>query len=152
MLWSVICIYVVLFFFLMIRRPPRSTRTDTLFPYTTLFRSVRREIEEQATVDTIRARAIAVYSADVLNKRSLITVESAETRGDPRRDRRVDDTAYRIFVVGRGQPFDRHFDMVGATLGPDADDDARRLFPEHSALRDGQHLDSLHVGAAQTTA
>src|SRR3546814_8049794 len=35
------------FFFLMIRRPPRSTRTDTLFPYTTLFRSetavLRRE-------------------------------------------------------------------------------------------------------------
>src|SRR3546814_19390661 len=28
-----------LFFFLMIRRPPRSTRTDTLFPYPTLFRS-----------------------------------------------------------------------------------------------------------------
>src|SRR3546814_16083698 len=27
------------FFFLMLRRPPRSTRTDTLFPYTTLFRS-----------------------------------------------------------------------------------------------------------------
>src|SRR3546814_20502039 len=30
---------LILFFFLMIRRPPRSTRTDTLFPYTTLFRS-----------------------------------------------------------------------------------------------------------------
>src|SRR3546814_5807462 len=30
----------LLLFFLMIRRPPRSTRTDTLFPYTTLFRSV----------------------------------------------------------------------------------------------------------------
>src|SRR3546814_12618811 len=30
---------MMLFFFLMIRRPPRSTRTDTLFPYTTLFRS-----------------------------------------------------------------------------------------------------------------
>src|SRR3546814_18361528 len=29
----------MVFFFLMIRRPPRSTRTDTLFPYTTLFRS-----------------------------------------------------------------------------------------------------------------
>src|SRR3546814_12959228 len=29
-------------FFLMIRRPPRSTRTDTLFPYTTLFRSAAR--------------------------------------------------------------------------------------------------------------
>src|SRR3546814_1815548 len=31
------------FVFLMIRRPPRSTRTDTLFPYTTLFRSVGRD-------------------------------------------------------------------------------------------------------------
>src|SRR3546814_8058506 len=30
-------------FFLMIRRPPRSTRTDTLFPYTTLFRSADRD-------------------------------------------------------------------------------------------------------------
>src|SRR3546814_7769080 len=34
----------MLCFFLMIRRPPRSTRTDTLFPYTTLFRSVYQEI------------------------------------------------------------------------------------------------------------
>src|SRR3546814_16360002 len=31
------------FFFLMIRPPPRSTRTDTLFPYTTLFRSLCRD-------------------------------------------------------------------------------------------------------------
>src|SRR3546814_5063665 len=31
------------FFFLMIRRPPRSTRTDTLFPYTTLFRSLAQD-------------------------------------------------------------------------------------------------------------
>src|SRR3546814_14925713 len=35
-------ICTICFFFLMIRRPPRSTRTDTLFPYTTLFRSVRK--------------------------------------------------------------------------------------------------------------
>src|SRR3546814_14368297 len=41
-----ICIHCVIvhltllcIFFLSIRRPPRSTRTDTLFPYTTLFRS-----------------------------------------------------------------------------------------------------------------
>src|SRR3546814_11922488 len=33
---------VFIVFFLRIRRPPRSTRTDTLFPYTTLFRSVFR--------------------------------------------------------------------------------------------------------------
>src|SRR3546814_17189769 len=36
------------FFFLMIRRPPRSTRTDTLFPYTTLFRSIVAEREAGA--------------------------------------------------------------------------------------------------------
>src|SRR3546814_20347045 len=30
----------------MIRRPPRSTRTDTLFPYTTLFRSVDQQLDE----------------------------------------------------------------------------------------------------------
>src|SRR3546814_16330798 len=43
------------FLFLMIRRPPRSTRTDTLFPYTTLFRSqcikervdIRRDMQTQ---------------------------------------------------------------------------------------------------------
>src|SRR3546814_10420133 len=39
---------MLVFLFLMIRRPPRSTRTDTLFPYTTLFRShmhrVRRAV------------------------------------------------------------------------------------------------------------
>src|SRR3546814_15864383 len=40
---------VLLFFFLMIRRPPRSTRTDTLFPYTTLFRARRDEIGETRT-------------------------------------------------------------------------------------------------------
>src|SRR3546814_2797676 len=36
------------FFFLMIRRPPRSTHTDTLFPYTTLFRS--RRIDDHAAL------------------------------------------------------------------------------------------------------
>src|SRR3546814_14017955 len=39
MILSVVYIMFYSFFFLMIRRPPRSTRTDTLFPYTTLFRS-----------------------------------------------------------------------------------------------------------------
>src|SRR3546814_17674843 len=37
----VLGILCTLLFLLMIRRPPRSTRTDTLFPYTTLFRSPR---------------------------------------------------------------------------------------------------------------
>src|SRR3546814_14230073 len=39
-----------MFFFLMTRRPPRSTRTDTLFPYTTLFRS--QEIRMHEFIDS----------------------------------------------------------------------------------------------------
>src|SRR3546814_6486357 len=41
------CLYCV--FFLMLRRPPRSTRTDTLFPYTTLFRSLAAAVEAVAS-------------------------------------------------------------------------------------------------------
>src|SRR3546814_6353250 len=39
-------------FFLMIRRPPRSTRTDTLFPYTMLFRSVGAMIAIEGNFST----------------------------------------------------------------------------------------------------
>src|SRR3546814_19225522 len=48
-------------FFLMIRRPPRSTRTDTLFPYTTLFRSSgprSRPREGSGTALSIAAKAL----------------------------------------------------------------------------------------------
>src|SRR3546814_18961680 len=38
----------------MIRRPPRSTRTDTLFPYTTLFRSSRSAAGKSGTPDQVR--------------------------------------------------------------------------------------------------
>src|SRR3546814_6124858 len=43
-----------MFLFLMIRRPPRSTHTDTLFPYTTLFRSFPGVADDQ---DSHAARA-----------------------------------------------------------------------------------------------
>src|SRR3546814_18963432 len=43
-------LYVV---FLMIRRPPRSTRTDTLFPYTTLFRSA---VDDRLAIFRVRRR------------------------------------------------------------------------------------------------
>src|SRR3546814_8588986 len=36
---------------LMIRRPPRSTRTDTLFPYTTLFRSLSSKAEYENSIN-----------------------------------------------------------------------------------------------------
>src|SRR3546814_17317754 len=48
----VIIVELIMFFFLMIRLPPRSTRTDTLFPYTTLFRSHGRPMNRRAPMAT----------------------------------------------------------------------------------------------------
>src|SRR3546814_1626675 len=55
------------FFFLMIRRPPRSTRTDTRFPYTTLFRSVADARSARRADDALpwrlrRLRPLAAHS------------------------------------------------------------------------------------------
>src|SRR3546814_4638283 len=56
-----------LFFFLMIRRPPRATRTDTLFPYTTLFRSAaadrRRKPDRRGRADGDLAHGRADHPA-----------------------------------------------------------------------------------------
>src|SRR3546814_5600141 len=53
----------------MIRRPPRSTRTDTLFPYTTLFRSVRVVLTDHVADD---ARRLAI---------GPVVIEAALARG-----------------------------------------------------------------------
>src|SRR3546814_7889674 len=47
---------VAVVFFLMIRRPPRSTRTDTLFPYTTLFRSACSSVDALDDADPVAGR------------------------------------------------------------------------------------------------
>src|SRR3546814_20509670 len=47
-------ISVCYFFFLMIRRPPRSTRTDTLFPYTTLFRSYIGDLVQRTEMELMK--------------------------------------------------------------------------------------------------
>src|SRR3546814_21141622 len=53
----------VLFCFLMIRRPPRSTRTDTLFPYTTLFRSSKTDlaVADRGSDGNIDSAHAAIY-------------------------------------------------------------------------------------------
>src|SRR3546814_8022528 len=62
----------------MIWRPPRSTRTDTLFPYTTLFRSHE------------------------CNRREHARVEPADILADERRQQHRDDTARRRHEAGPG--------------------------------------------------
>src|SRR3546814_2992965 len=60
-------------FFLMLRLPPRSTRTDTLFPYTTLFRSAASSapgIPDRRNGRCIRSTAALRSSASARHKRS----------------------------------------------------------------------------------
>src|SRR3546814_7804050 len=54
------------FFFLMIRRPPRSTRTDTLFPYTTLFRSSKSVSSPAAKAPSGQAQSAAASAINRL--------------------------------------------------------------------------------------
>src|SRR3546814_7107095 len=56
MMYTFVLLVSCVVFFLMIRRPPRSTRTDTLFPYTTLFRSRGDQVAAPAAV--VRKSAI----------------------------------------------------------------------------------------------
>src|SRR3546814_14349089 len=69
--------------FLMIRRPPRSTRTDTLFPYTTLFRS-HQEFDDLARciakID-IRRRGIATVDHREAVEIAMDARQSLDPRG-----------------------------------------------------------------------
>src|SRR3546814_9844741 len=80
------------YFFLMIRRPPRSTRTDPLFPYTTLFRSIR--LHEYATAFAgvaggvraeLECRAGAGRPATRLGRQLAVLLRTRAVGRDPHR-------------------------------------------------------------------
>src|SRR3546814_14411315 len=80
---------VLFFFFLMIRRPPRSTRTDTLFPYTTLFRSLSPRslqvpnglsVKLFATVLAVAVAGFDMRCAAVESRDASIPVHRSEER------------------------------------------------------------------------
>src|SRR3546814_1563385 len=64
----------------MIRRPPRSTRTDTRFPYTTLFRSASHEQIGQCIADATAERRIAI----VIDSRPYFAIFLVNMRADRR--------------------------------------------------------------------
>src|SRR3546814_15331049 len=83
-----------MFFFLMLRRPPRSTRTDTRFPYTTLFRSPTPDDQyvwtlrgDQVVHDKIEAMiadsrdSIWIKAADDVVRRHKRALKAAAERG-----------------------------------------------------------------------
>src|SRR3546814_14670116 len=64
----------------MIRRPPRSTRTDTLFPYTTLFRS-KAEAAMARTVAAEQDRSVALLERLVNQNSGSLNLEGVEKVG-----------------------------------------------------------------------
>src|SRR3546814_16495263 len=93
--------FMLLFFFLMIRRPPRSTRTDTLFPYTTLFRSPvaahaqvpeagQRPEDKESKADEDAARG------DEANGPADLVAETLRARRQPERGDRGDRKSTRL--------------------------------------------------------
>src|SRR3546814_888126 len=80
----------------MIRRPPRSTRTDTLFPYTTLFRSGERLFDERGENLDMRARGDFGHHAAIGPVRRFLPREAV------RDDREVAAHARRGGFVARG--------------------------------------------------
>src|SRR3546814_3414590 len=72
----------------MIRRPPRSTRTDTLFPYTTLFRSPRGRRGQRGGLGDAGAAATGPEAADSPHRLQLV-----EHAGDRGRERSEEHTS-----------------------------------------------------------
>src|SRR3546814_13362112 len=118
----------------MIRRPPRSTRTDTLFPYTTLFRSPWFPVR-CAAGDPARCTArpaTRVRPARRSTRRRPRTSPTATTRSSANSLRvgvlvahfkDVAHAAHRVQQLGAErriilppQPLHRHFDQLGITL------------------------------------
>src|SRR3546814_17539410 len=119
----------------MIRRPPRSTRTDTLFPYTTLFRSVESDLVLRAFEHVDRADEVgggngeghvglALVSPDVLDDHVDVDPrrgERAKDVGDAARtvgDAGDDDLRLILFVGDAGDELPFHLDFpIGRESG-----------------------------------
>src|SRR3546814_5904649 len=103
----------------MIRRPPRSTRTYTLFPYTTLFRSYHRpRLSKQYLIGTSTDVDILVHPVDYYRQQNISLVLGAEVKAvDPAsRTVRTDDgdsLEYGKLLISTGAA-PRRLDVSGA--------------------------------------
>src|SRR3546814_11470620 len=91
-----------LIFFVILRRPPRSTRTDTLFPYTTLFRSLDQTRIANDALNGARVRVRAGRASPIEEQRAAVARVNAEAAAE--KARRILESA-RINLGSRiGQP------------------------------------------------
>src|SRR3546814_21151285 len=106
---SIFCV-----FFLMIRRPPRSTRTDTLFPYTTLFRSNRMTLVTWLSDSDCRAHPAWPSTSSVVIVDCVEVTPPAGLSTVPIRPRPSTPSTDRLAVP----TWDRELGSPGATQTP----------------------------------
>src|SRR3546814_13835583 len=80
LVYSIMSTASVCFFFLMILRPPSSTRTDTLCPYTTRFRSTREDMDQYSLASHRKATAATAAGAF---EREILPIAITDAQGDP---------------------------------------------------------------------
>src|SRR3546814_17124510 len=98
----------------MIRRPPRSTRTDTPFPYTTLFRSPR---SRRAFLDHVRPQLLGLAPARAQRVGRERTIIGAEAERGA-----IGEMAGRQIVAPRAQHPAQRLEAAGVdAVGPGAD-------------------------------
>src|SRR3546814_4711900 len=111
----------------MIRRPPRSTRTDTLFPYTTLFRAAVQQVD----VDHVERRVLLQRLVQVVLQPLAVAVDDALLEA------RLDVFCPRALLAGRrAAPFEEGHEglqRVVAFLAP----------VEDQILRSEEHTSEL---------
>src|SRR3546814_16856493 len=81
---------------LMIRRPPRSTRTDTLFPYTTLFRSQVRFAHPHFLLGALPLAIVINQASDSDGASALVEIRSEEHTSELQSLMR---TSYAVFCL-----------------------------------------------------
>src|SRR3546814_16507092 len=136
------------FFFLMLRRPPRSTRTDTLFPYTTLFRSAgpfdrrQRHLRRDAATAPGTAAGAGVHGVPrgEVRRKPALGARSGKIAGFPssaavRRPRSCFMSHADIRSAARPDPAQPMVDIAGYVIdaqiaSPAASDTARYMLPD----------------------
>src|SRR3546814_9557528 len=130
-------------FFLMIRRPPRSTRTDTLFPYTTLFRSEDLDFKplNELDIQTRRGRRVA----HPLKRASKAIRQGLETGVTTiRQDDVIASVADALQYISYYHPMD-YIRELGAAYdaeqGPAAKDAIAQILPNSRLSAEGRSED-----------
>src|SRR3546814_17731107 len=122
----------------MIRRPPRSTRTDTLFPYTTLFRSIARLFAVGLLLrDKFTQHATRAHRASIAS----IASQQHRTHGHdvPIADLWLLESDHRL-VLFLARIFDSGAQFSGALLIVRMD-----LSPEHTEIMFGVRRSGTHI-------